>query len=318
MDNPQAGRGLRGLAVGTAAAVYGLIVVGAVVRSTGSGMGCGDHWPLCNGYLIPIFDRATFIEWSHRLAASVATVMLFSTTLLALKNRRTASRVIRPLTAASVLLIWQIILGAITVKAALLPSVVALHLGTALIIFAVVLYAVVMAFKPLPVRFSLAGQTHWPNALVPLSLSIYLVILTGAYVASSGAKTACAGWPLCNGGLLPASALETIHVIHRYAAGAAGLFVFGATIQVLRTRESRRELRWAAGALLILFAAQIAVGALNVLGRFPWPLLALHIALASGTWGASVVLAILGLQQGAVGSMSFPQGELKGLRELSA
>src|SRR3990172_8546945 len=144
MDNPRAGRGLRALAVGTAAAIYGLIVVGAIVRSTGSGMGCGDHWPLCNGYLIPLFDLATFIEWSHRLAAAVATVMLFSTTLLALKNRRTASRVIRPLTAASVLLVCQIILCAITVKAALLPSVVALHLGTALIIFSLVLYSAVL------------------------------------------------------------------------------------------------------------------------------------------------------------------------------
>jgi cytochrome c oxidase assembly protein subunit 15 len=43
----------RRLAWAAAVATYLLVVLGAVVRITGSGMGCGDHWPLCNGHLIP-------------------------------------------------------------------------------------------------------------------------------------------------------------------------------------------------------------------------------------------------------------------------
>src|SRR5258707_13918397 len=60
------------LAWTAAAATYLLIVLGAVVRISGSGMGCGDHWPLCNGHLFPpLDDIRTVIEWSHRLVAGV-------------------------------------------------------------------------------------------------------------------------------------------------------------------------------------------------------------------------------------------------------
>src|ERR1051326_3477168 len=61
---------LRLLAFTTAAFAYALIVLGAVVRITGSGLGCGDNWPLCNGQVIPSFaDYHTAIEFAHRIAA---------------------------------------------------------------------------------------------------------------------------------------------------------------------------------------------------------------------------------------------------------
>ena len=60
---------LRLLAFVTAGFAYAIIVLGFVVRITGSGMGCGDDWPLCNGSLLPTFDHIeTVIEFSHRLA----------------------------------------------------------------------------------------------------------------------------------------------------------------------------------------------------------------------------------------------------------
>ena len=60
------------LAWSAAACAYLLVVLGAVVRITGSGMGCGDHWPLCNGHLFPpLNDIPTVIEWSHRLVAAL-------------------------------------------------------------------------------------------------------------------------------------------------------------------------------------------------------------------------------------------------------
>src|SRR5213076_2788908 len=58
------------LASTAAACTYLLIVLGAVVRITGSGLGCGNHWPLCNGQVIPSFaDYHTTIEFAHRIAA---------------------------------------------------------------------------------------------------------------------------------------------------------------------------------------------------------------------------------------------------------
>src|SRR5688572_1955877 len=76
------------LAWSAAACTYLLIVLGAVVRITGSGMGCGDHWPLCNGRLFPpLNDIGTVIEWSHRLLASVVSVLVATLAFVAWRRR---------------------------------------------------------------------------------------------------------------------------------------------------------------------------------------------------------------------------------------
>src|SRR5256885_4523650 len=55
---------------------YLLIILGAIVRITGSGLGCGEHWPLCNGTLLPPLDLPTMIEYGHRLAAAAGSVLV--------------------------------------------------------------------------------------------------------------------------------------------------------------------------------------------------------------------------------------------------
>src|SRR2546421_12832026 len=59
-----------------ATCTYLLIVLGAIVRITGSGLGCGEHWPLCNGRLLPPLDVPTLIEYGHRLAAAAVSVLV--------------------------------------------------------------------------------------------------------------------------------------------------------------------------------------------------------------------------------------------------
>src|SRR3989454_6949388 len=54
---------------------YLLIILGAIVRITGSGLGCGEHWPLCNGKLLPPLDLPTMIEYGHRLAAAAVSLL---------------------------------------------------------------------------------------------------------------------------------------------------------------------------------------------------------------------------------------------------
>src|SRR5260370_21296020 len=60
-----------------AGCAYLLIVLGFVVRITGSGLGCGNHWPLCNGRLFPpLSDPGAVIEWSHRLVAGLVSILI--------------------------------------------------------------------------------------------------------------------------------------------------------------------------------------------------------------------------------------------------
>jgi cytochrome c oxidase assembly protein subunit 15 len=58
---------------------YNILVIlwGAVVRATGSGAGCGNHWPLCNGQVVPLSPRVdTVIEFTHRCMTGGATFVV--------------------------------------------------------------------------------------------------------------------------------------------------------------------------------------------------------------------------------------------------
>ena len=139
-----------------AACAYLLIVLGAVVRISGSGMGCGDHWPLCNGHLFPPLNEIpTVIEWSHRLVAAVVSILVIG--LVALDWRRAWP--------ALILLIVQILLGAVTVKTGLTPAMVILHLATAMLLLA----ALIVTACGVP-RACARGQ---PSCWLSLSLLCY-------------------------------------------------------------------------------------------------------------------------------------------------
>src|SRR6266571_4772454 len=134
-----------------ATCTYLLIILGAIVRITGSGLGCGEHWPLCNGRLLPPLDLPTIIEYGHRLAALAVTVLVVALAALAWRETREAGGMReaapppdRPSVApyvALALLALQIALGAITVKLSLPPWTVILHLGTAMLLLATLLVA---------------------------------------------------------------------------------------------------------------------------------------------------------------------------------
>src|SRR2546426_5921691 len=99
---------------------YLLIILGAIVRITGSGLGCGDHWPLCNGKLLPPLDVPTLIEYGHRLAAAAVSVLVTGLALYAGWLRRGVGRgewhaPDRTAYVALGILILQVALGAVTV-----------------------------------------------------------------------------------------------------------------------------------------------------------------------------------------------------------
>jgi heme o synthase len=177
--------------------------------------------------------------------------------------------------------------------------VVALHLANAQALLALLLVATVMAFQygrdP-----RIAGALFTFDAVSQLAVvaavGVFVVLITGSLVTANNAQYACAGWPLCNGGVLPDSALSWLQVAHRYAAGLVGLLIAGSVVQVWRLRRQDEPVFVAAVVTGALFVAQILVGGLNVLRGFPTFLNGLHIATASAVWAGIVVLAVLALQ----------------------
>jgi len=262
------------LAWTAAACTYALIVLGAVVRITGSGMGCGDDWPVCHGRLFPsLADIAAVIEWSHRLVAAVVSILVAGLAALTWWRRRRGDDVGRAGYLALALLILQVLLGAVTVKLALPPWSVILHLGTAMLLLAVLL------------SLALGWPTAPPRAAALVAAGVgFVTVLFGALTANLGAGTACVGFPLCNGQWIPAgNYLQHIQWTHRLLA--YGLFAY---LLVWAWRTRRRGPALALG----LAALQIVVAATMVLLALPQSLQAAHAAVGAALWAGLVVTAV--------------------------
>lgn len=137
-------KALQFLAYGSVLSTYVLIVIGAVVRSTGSGDACPD-WPTCNGQIIPQLTGNVLIEYTHRLFTLVVTAFVLLTTLTVWARNRPNRGVLTFSTASFLALIVQIVLGMVTVNTGLDPAVVTAHLAVATAVFGFVLVNAVLA-----------------------------------------------------------------------------------------------------------------------------------------------------------------------------
>jgi len=280
------------LAYFTAALTVGLIVFGAIVRVTDSGLGCGNDWPFCNGTIFPPLDNITaWIEWLHRLFALLIGVLGLVMLYLAMRRYRTENRLVLNMTImAAVLYLVQSVLGAFTVKLDLPPTIVTLHLGTAMLLLGGLLASgVFAAHRPRP-QYEPDQTTGLIYMTAVLSL---VIIITGALVRGSGATLACIDWPLCNGQLWPSGQgqLAIIHMIHRVAVLSLGVSLALLIWFVRRDRQDStvRQLTLVA---LIAYLLQAAVGALYVWNTAAPLWGALHVGLASITWATLVILSI--------------------------
>ncbi len=279
------------LALTTALLTIGLVVFGAVVRVTDSGLGCGNQWPLCNGTLIPPMDNMTaWIEWLHRLFAVLIGLFGLVTLVVAIRAyRHHDTRVLTITIIAAVLFALQSALGAIVVVLDLPPTAVTLHLGTAMLLLGALLVAgVAGGYQPKRIygrdSFSMLAYTTTALSLV--------VILSGALVRGSGATLACTDWPLCNGEVLPFSqgALASIHFMHRLMVLALGVALLLTTLAALRSgRDTRLKVLTllAAG----LYLAQAGVGAMYVVSAAAPVWGAAHVGMAAATWSLLVIVS---------------------------
>jgi heme a synthase len=277
------------LGLATTLLTFGLIVLGSVVRTTGSGLACPD-WPLCQGRLIPPLEFNVMVEWSHRLVAllvSLATVTLAVVTLAhgALRRRLGGLAVL-----AVALLMAQVLLGALTVWKLLDPSVVSGHLAVAMLLSLTLLgYTLVAQRASEPIESSAPAR---PAGLLPAFVVVtaltYLQALLGGMVSTHHAGLACPEWPTCDGRWFPPlQGLVGLQMLHRY-----GAYLLTASLLVVATlsRAVPDAGVWAGARLaLTLVIAQVVLGVCNVYLGTPVWLSAAHLATAIA------LLAILGV-----------------------
>jgi len=122
----------------------------------------------------------------------------------------------------------------------------------------------------------------------------YVLILSGSLVTATGASSACAGWPLCGGGLTwSAHRLPLVQLLHRGTAAVVAALVLLSLVMVMRQLGWHRGARLTVALTLTALALEVAVGAAVVRLQLPAALRGLHLALAAAVWAGTVILVVL-------------------------
>jgi heme A synthase len=272
-----------------------VILWGAVVRATGSGAGCGSHWPLCNGAVVPpSASTATAIEWIHRLTSGLALLLVAALTVACFRAFPPRHLVRRAAIASLVLIVVEAAIGAGIVllrltgeDASTLRAIyMAGHLTNTLLLLAALALTWRWADGAPPPRWS-----RRPGLEV-LAAALGLVV-----VGATGAVTALGDTLFPAGSLtaglrqdLDASAhlLLRLRVLHPLLAVAVGGYLL-ILPQRLGTARRGPDARRLGNVMALLALAQLAAGAINVGLLAPVWMQLVHLLLADLLWIALVL-----------------------------
>ena len=276
---------------------FAQVIFGAIVRITGSGLGCGNHWPDCYGSFTPADNAPNLlVEISHRYGAAALSLAIIALAIAAWSRRGDAGvggrgGVLRPSLLALLLVIVAAIFGAVTVKMELATGVVVTHLAIAMSLLAVLVIIVVRAggFGAASIPSRSARTFRSGRAAVGLT---FLALVFGALTANTpGAPVACQGFPLCR--VIAEHGVPLwIQVTHRIIAVLLLFHLIGIIFGV-RKRGERGPVRATAWAALSVVVLQVLVAAAMVEMHLPSSLRSLHQAVATALWIAVVLLTAL-------------------------
>ena len=294
-------RGFARYAWGVLAINLGVILWGAFVRATGSGAGCGSHWPLCNGQVIPREPAVeTLIELSHRLTSGLALLAVIALLIWARRafpkghgarwaaGWSMAFMVVEALVGAGLVLLEYTASNVSVARAYWMAG----HLVNTFILLAfLALTAWLAAGNPRP-RLRGQGAAAWLAAPGLLGMLV---------LGASGGVTALGDTLVYTAGISPEDspivaqlvALRIYHPILAFVVGGLVAITALAAVKRRRTQQVRR-LAWAIGAL---YVAQLILGAVNVALKAPVPIQLLHLFLSNLIWIALVLASSEALAQ---------------------
>jgi len=292
---------------------YNLLVIawGAYVRASGSGAGCGRHWPLCNGDLVPRTESVkTIVEASHRGSAGLSMIAVFALTIWTLRVMPRGHRSRRASILSAAFIAGEALIGAALVLFELVAKdesmkrglSMVLHLGNTFFLLAsltVTAWTITRGVRdeaPASSTSSAAIASR-PSAIVRgvvfLALAAVLVLGCSGAIAALG-DTLFPATSLRAGLAMDLSPLAHVflrlRVLHPFLALAAGAIVFVTSSVVRVSRPTPRVVRFSRVVTLV-FALQFGVGLANVTLLAPIAMQLVHLLMADATWIALVLMA---------------------------
>nr|WP_295973665.1 heme A synthase [uncultured Bacillus sp.] len=274
-------RVLKWLSVLTTIGMLFILIGGALVTKTDSGMGCGRTWPLCNGKFVP--DEITselIIELAHRVVSGSVGIMVILLSVLAWRKIGHI-RETRFLAAGSIIfLVFQGLLGAAAVIWGQSDFVLALHFGISLISFATVFLLTLLIFE-IDKKFDaekLILDVRLKRHIFGVTIYSYFVVYTGALVRHVNASHVCRDWPLCRNDqlILPTNLYEWVQMGHRAAAGLIFLWIGFIAFLAIKNYRHQKIIYWGWIISFLLVTLQVIAGAFIII----LPAFSLYIALA--------------------------------------
>jgi heme a synthase len=271
---------LKWFAVLTSIGMLLVLLGGALVTKTDSGMGCGRSWPLCNGEFIP--TEITFelvIELAHRLVSGSVGFMVL---ILSIWSWKSIGH-IRETKFLSILsfsfLLLQALIGAAAVIWSQSDFVLALHFGISLISFAAVFLLTLLIFE-VDKKFDaekVVIDATMKKHIYGVSIYSYIVIYTGALVRHTNASLVCLDWPLCsnNDFSLPTNMYQWVQMGHRAAAAVIFIWIGYCLYLAIKNYKFQKIIYWGWLVSFILVTLQVISGMLIIFTR-----LNLYVALA--------------------------------------
>jgi cytochrome c oxidase assembly protein subunit 15 len=276
-----------------------VILWGTLVRATGSGAGCGNHWPLCNGTVIQHSASVnTLIEFTHRITSGLSLLAVVG--LLIWTYRGTArGHLARGMAAASVAFtLIEAVLGALLVKlgytaqsqSPMRPAFLALHLTNTLLLLAAITLTAHMLNRS---KGYMRGSVRLvaPLGAVVGVLGVMIVGVTGSLAALGDTlfPASSLGAALAQDFSVTSGWLVRWRWTHPAFAFGASVFLIWILVRAAR-RSSHWDNRGLSGLVLLLLAAVYALGLADVILLAPVWVQVAHLLAADSLWAALVVL----------------------------
>ncbi len=252
------------------------------MRATDSGLACPD-WPLCYGKVVPPPDFQIWMEVGHRIYSGFISLFLLFEIYLVLKEAYLRPRFGWEAVLSGIVIVNQIVLGALTVTRKLDPTTVNLHLLNAVLFLLLTITINVKCTTYLRSEEGDLAIFGWGEifssrgALLLITFFFtYFQLYLGGRVSSNNAGLACPDWPTCGGSWLPPMVGHIrFQMEHRFMAYLILLLVIINFSIAIFGRYDRRSKFFSKMALHIC-GLQIIIGVMNVLFQLPTLLTALH------------------------------------------